>query len=240
MTDGSPDEPMVGALIPCYDSADRVAAVVAGLRRHLSADRILLIDDGSTDHPAARLTDALADGLILLRHPLNRGKGAALRTGFAHALRLGWTAVVTLDADGQHDPDRLPDLVAAFRQTGADLVLGSRMDGGAMAARRAGMPLPRVASNTLTSWLVTKRIGQSVRDSQSGYRLVGRRAMTVGVGLSQTEYLFETALLVRVALAGGRIEHVPIPIRYAGEPSRIRPLRTTLGFAALWLRSWRW
>ena len=97
-------------LIPAYQEGPRIAAVVEGARRHLP---VVVVDDGSTDDTAAR---AEAAGATVLRQVPNAGKGAALRAGFAYALDDGADAVVTLDGDGQHDPDEIPAFLAAYER----------------------------------------------------------------------------------------------------------------------------
>ena len=105
--------PRILALIPGYEEGPRIGRVVEAARRHLP---VLVVDDGSTDDTAAR---AEAAGARVIRQVPNQGKGAALRAGFRLALDEGWDAVLTLDADGQHDPDEIPRFVAAFGAPGA-------------------------------------------------------------------------------------------------------------------------
>ena len=150
------------ALIPGYQEGPRIAAVVAGARRFLP---VVVVDDGSTDDTAAQAEAAGAT--VLVQRP-NAGKGAALRAGFRHALENGATAVVTLDADGQHDPAEIPAFLAAFEATGAELIIGRR--------DFATMPLVRRLSNTLGGWVFSMAVGRRVADNQSGYRLIGRTA----------------------------------------------------------------
>ncbi len=108
------------ALIPAYEEGPRIAAVVARTRAHLP---VVVVDDGSSDDTAAQ---AEAAGATVLRQTPNAGKGAALRAGFRHALERGAPAVVTLDADGQHDPDEIPRFLAAHEARG----LGGARDTG--------------------------------------------------------------------------------------------------------------
>ena len=125
------------AMIPAYQEGPRIAAVVEAAGRYLP---VIVVDDGSTDDTAAA---AEAAGATVIRQVPNAGKGAALRAGFAHAREAGADAVVTLDADGQHDPAEIPAFLDAYRRSGAQLVVGRR-DFGAM-------PVVRRASNTLGS-----------------------------------------------------------------------------------------
>ena len=108
------------AVIPAYQAAPTLAAVVRATAQHLP---VLVVDDGSTDGTSGVAREA---GAEVLRQEPNQGKGAALRRGFAHALDGGASAVLTLDADGQHDPACVPDFLAAWRERGAPLIIGRR------------------------------------------------------------------------------------------------------------------
>ena len=152
------------ALIPGYQEGPRIAAVVTAARRHLP---VVVVDDGSTDDTAAQ---AEAAGATVIRQVPNAGKGAALRAGFRHALEHGADAVVTLDADGQHDPDEIPALPGRLRgATGRSW--------SSVGATSRAMPPVRRLSNTLGGWVFSAAVGRRVPDNQSGYRLIGRRLM---------------------------------------------------------------
>ena len=112
--------PDILALIPAYEEGPRIGGVVLGATAHLP---VLVVDDGSTDDTAARAEAAGAT--VLVQRP-NRGKGAALRAGFALGPRARFDAVVTLDADGQHDPAEIPAFLDALERTAADLIVGRR------------------------------------------------------------------------------------------------------------------
>jgi glycosyltransferase involved in cell wall biosynthesis len=199
------------ALIPGYQEGPRIAAVVAGARRFLP---VVVVDDGSTDDTAAQA--AAAGATVLVERP-NAGKGAALRAGFRHALENGASAVVTLDADGQHDPEEIPAFLAAFDATGAELVIGRR--------DFATMPPSRRLSNTLGGWVFSVAVGRRVADNQSGYRLIGRRLMTALLDSTESGFEFEVEMIARCIALGLPIADVPIRTIYAGEPSHIRPWR---------------
>ena len=199
------------ALIPGYQEGPRIAAVVAGSRRYLA---VVVVDDGSTDDTTAQ---AQAAGATVLVQRPNAGKGAALRAGFRHALDHGATAVVTLDADGQHDPAEIPVFLAAFEATGAELIIGRR--------DFATMPFVRRLSNTLGGWVFSVAVGRNVPDNQSGYRLIGRRLMTALLDSTESGFEFEVEMIARCIALGLPIADVPIRTIYAGEPSHIRPWR---------------
>ena len=147
----------------------------------------------------------------------NAGKGAALRAGFRYALANGADAVVTLDADGQHDPDDIPAFLAAFAASRAELVVGRR--------DFASMPLVRRVSNTLGGWVFSAAVGRTIPDNQSGYRLIGRRLMTALLDSNEAGFEFEVEMIARCIALGLPIADVPIRTIYAGESSHIRPWR---------------
>jgi glycosyltransferase involved in cell wall biosynthesis len=197
------------ALIPGYQEGPRIGAVVAGARRWLP---VLVVDDGSTDDTAPQ---AEAAGATVVRQRPNQGKGAALRTGFREALHRGAAAVVTLDADGQHDPAEIPAFLAAYRPGQTELVIGAR-DFGAM-------PPVRRLSNTVGGLVVSAAVGHRIPDNQSGYRLIGRRLMRELLDSDESGFAFEVEMIARAIALGMPINWVPIRTIYAGEPSHIRP-----------------
>ena len=199
------------ALIPGYQEGPRIATVVAGARVFLP---VVVVDDGSTDDTAAQ---AEAAGAMVLRQVPNAGKGAALRMGFRHALEHGAEAVVTLDADGQHDPAEIPVFLAAFEVSRPELIVGRRDFG--------SMPPVRRLSNTLGGWVFSAAVGRRVADNQSGYRLIGRRLMTALLDSDESGFEFEVEMIARCIALGLPLTDVPIRTIYRGEPSHIRPWR---------------
>jgi glycosyltransferase involved in cell wall biosynthesis len=150
-----PVNDLIVGLIPAYEEGPRIGAVVEAARRHVP---VVVVDDGSSDDTAER---AEAAGATVLRQVPNAGKGAALRRGFGHALDAGAAAVVTLDADGQHDPAEIPAFLAAFERSRPELVIGARDFG--------EMPFIRRLSNVLGGLTLSAALGRSVPDNQSGY-----------------------------------------------------------------------
>ncbi len=207
--------PRILALIPGYDEGPRIGTVVEAARRSLP---VLVLDDGSTDDTAAI---AEAAGAAVLRQRPNQGKGAALRAGFRRALDEGWDAVVTLDADGQHDPDEIPRFVAAFSVPAAaaprpELIIGRR--------DFARMPPVRRLSNTLGTALVSWAMGRPIADNQSGYRLLGRRLMAAMLDSQEAGFEFEVEMIAVCLHNGWPLGWVPVSTIYAGEPSHVKPL----------------
>lgn len=204
------DEPRIIALIPAFEEGPRIAAVVAATLEHLP---VVVVDDGSADDTAVV---AEAAGATVLRQVPNAGKGAALRRGFRHALDAGAAAVVTLDADGQHDPAEIPSFLAAYEAARPELVIGQRDFG--------EMPPVRRLSNTLGGWTLTAALGQGVPDNQSGYRLIGRQLMAALLDSDESGFEFEVEMIAVCLRNGWTLDWVPISTIYAGEPSHVRPI----------------
>ena len=211
-----PTPPPIVALIPAYREAPRVAAVVTGALVHLP---VVVVDDGSDDGTA---DVAEAAGATVIRQVPNQGKGAALRAGFRHALALGCEAVVTLDADGQHDPAEIPAFLAAWTARHAPLVIGRRTF--------AEMPIVRRVANELGTATFSWAVGRRVPDNQSGYRLLGAGLMGSLLDSREQGFEFEVEMITRAIRDGLAIDWVPIRTIYAGEPSHIRPVHHVRSF----------
>jgi len=197
------------AVIPAFQEGPRIAAVVEAACRHLP---VVVVDDGSTDDTATR---AEAAGATVLRQIPNAGKGAALRIGFRYALEREAEAVITLDGDGQHDPDEMPSFLRAYEAGRPALVIGRR--------DFSAMPPVRRLSNALGGLVLSAAVGRDVPDNQSGYRLIGRRLMTALLDSGEAGFEFEVEMIARCIALELPIAWVPIRTIYAGEPSHIRP-----------------
>jgi glycosyltransferase involved in cell wall biosynthesis len=210
------DRPTIIALIPGYQEGPRIAAVVRAADERLP---VVVVDDGSTDDTADQAEQA---GATVLRQVPNQGKGAALRAGFRYALDAGADAVVTLDADGQHDPAEIGAFLAAFEAARPELIIGRR--------DFAAMPVARRISNTIGGAVFSAAVGRRVPDNQSGYRLIGRQLMRALLDSDEHGFGFEVEMIARCIALGLPIAWVPIRTIYAGEPSHIRPLEHLTGF----------
>ena len=196
-------------MIPAYRARHTLASVVHPLRDALPAVRVVIVDDGSEDETAT-IAEALADCTISLGR--NRGKGAALRAGFESALRFGDDVVLTLDADGQHDPSYAPMLLRALDD--CDIVIGQRARAGST------MPLRRRMTNAMATMAIARVAGIRLEDTQSGFRAIRRRVLE-RVQAHGDRYEFETDFLIRAARAGFRVCNVEIPTLY-GPTSHFR------------------
>jgi glycosyltransferase involved in cell wall biosynthesis len=218
------------ALIPAHDEGPRIGDVVRGASRHLS---VLVVDDGSSDDTAA--VAEVAGATVVSQHP-NQGKGAALRAGFAWALADLADAVVTLDGDGQHDPDELPSFVTAYRAGSVEgrtpeLIIGRR--------DFSAMPASRRLANALGTAVLSMALGRRIPDNQSGYRLIGRRLMTSTLDSTEQGFEFEVEMIAICLREGWDVEWVPIRTIYGSGGSHIRPLQHLRDFLRITRRARR-
>ena len=216
------DRPLA-VVIPAYQVADAVRRVIADVRAVVPAARIIVVDDGSTDGTAFA---AATDGVAVHRSTRNRGKGAALGTGIADAVRGGAEWIVTLDADGQHLPSAIPRLLERL-EGAADVALGARVRGGAM-------PLSRRASNWLSSVLVSRVAGCPVPDAQTGFRAF-TRTVAERVRPGEGHYEWELSFLLGALAAGFRVDSVEVPTLY-GARSHFRSVVDTWRIARVFAR----
>ena len=202
------------AIVPAYDAARSVGAVVTGLTAHFASvpgfRGVVVVDDGSSDSTSAVAESA---GAFVLRHAENRGKGAALRTGLAHALALGARVAVTVDADGQHLPHEAVRLAVHGSPEDA-LVLGVRD------LVRAAAPRPNRFSNGISNFFLSLFTGRELHDTQCGLRRYPV-ARTLALGPRDDGYAFEAECILRAARAGWHIVEVPVDVYYPPEDERV-------------------
>jgi glycosyltransferase involved in cell wall biosynthesis len=213
------------ALIPAYNEAERITPVIVGALAHLP---VLVVDDGSNDNTSQVAKD---NGAEVLNQSPNQGKGGALRTGFQRAIDEGYQAVLTLDADGQHDPVEIPAFLESFNRTDADLIIGQR--------DFSQIPPIRRLANTLGRWSFSWAVGQPVLDNQSGFRLINRRMMEAMLGSGEKGFEFEVEMIVVCIQLGYTLEWVPIRTIYTGEGSHIHPLKHVIEFTRMVLQTRR-
>ena len=205
-------------LIPAYREAGRIGDVVRRVRVHVPD--ILVVDDGSGDGTAA---EARAAGAVVLEHDQNKGKGAALTTGFKHVVQEGFDCVVTMDGDGQHAPDDVLRFTEEHARVGTPVLVGDRM------GHASGMPLVRRLTNRFMSWLLSREMKQRVPDTQCGFRLY--RCDIIPLVMTETErYDAESEMLLRVADLGYTIGAVPVRVIYGCGVSSIHPVKDTVRF----------
>lgn len=211
-------------MVPAYNEARRIGSVLEGCRRH--AEHVVVIDDGSSDNTGEI---ARAAGCEVIRHEKNLGKGASLVSGFHYAGDRGFEAVITLDADGQHDPDCIPQFVDVWRRTRIPALIGNRF------WDRKKIPLIRRWTNACMSALLSRVMKIYLPDTQCGYRLF-QTSLLPYLPVVSKRFAMESEMLLQLAAHGFRMDSVRIPVVYAGQTSRIRPVADGARFLAMLLR----
>jgi glycosyltransferase involved in cell wall biosynthesis len=211
----------VMVLIPAYNAAKTLGNIVRDAKAVVSD--VVVVNDGSRDDTAAV---ARAAGATVVDHPQNRGKGGALKTGFAYAVEHGYDAVVTLDADGQHLPREIPKFLQARAETKADLIIGGR-------AHLFGEMLPRRRlANRFSAWSISKAAGKRITDSQSGFRLYSANLLR-NVRLRTEGFDLESEVIVRAGVGGFKVLTIPIDLGFVDgiSTSHYKPIKDTLRIA---------
>jgi glycosyltransferase involved in cell wall biosynthesis len=213
-------------VLPAYNAGATIAQVAEEALQ--SGCPLLVVDDGSTDDTAERVSTLPVE---LIRHPVNRGKGAALRTGFAWAVKNGFSGVVTLDADGQHDPTAILRLAATALERNMDILIASR------ATQFDEMAGLRNIWNRFGVWCMRKKTGFEITDSQSGFRFYSARLLG-NVELIAEGYELEMEILMKAWRGGYRIGSLPIAARVADgrSTSHFRPVRDTWNICMTFLK----
>ena len=214
-------------LIPAYNAQKTLGFVLKKIEP-LKIDTIV-VDDGSSDETKSV---ALENGVQLLEHSLNLGKGAALRTGFQYILRRDYHMVITLDADGQHDPSEIPSLLKIFQSVKPDILIASR------AAEFGKMTFLRRFWNRLGVKAVARLCHSDITDSQSGFRLI-RTEVLKGVDLFTSRFETELELLINACKRGFSVLSVPIKTQNVDGTgsSHFRPVVDTWLVCKIFLRS---
>jgi glycosyltransferase involved in cell wall biosynthesis len=200
-------------LIPAFNEDRFIGSLVLAVRPYV--DQVVVVDDGSRDRTAEIAALAGAD---VLQHETNRGKAAAVNTGFAHLRRLQPAAIVMLDGDGQHCADDIPSVLAPILQGTADVVVGSRFLG-----IRSNIPAYRQAGQHGLTLVTNLASGVHSSDSQSGFRAFSATALDT-LSFSQDGFALESEMQFLVREHKLRVVEAPIKDIYA-EPAKRNPFR---------------
>lgn len=213
----------IAIIVPAHNEAKAIGPLVEAVRA-LGYDCIV-IDDGSVDNTNAV---ALQAGAVVLQTKVKSGKGNALKLGFDYVIKNGYEALIVMDGDGQHSPSDIKGFVDCYQRTNADIVSGSRMND------PRGMPLVRLATNRLMSWLISLFCHQHIADTQCGFRLIKTDVLRA-IKLESSDFEIETEVLIRASKKGFKIGSADVQTIYNDEVSKIRPVRDTVRFIAyLW------
>lgn len=201
------------AIIPALNEEISIGSIVIKTKKYV--DRIIVIDDGSTDNTAEIAQSA---GAEVIKHPRNMGKGEALKTGFRIAKENGTKIIVTIDADGQHNPDEIPKMIAPILDIEADMVIGSRYLNG------NNIPFYRRIGQRILDHATTTNSGIHITDTQSGFRAFSAGKTSI-FRFSQNGFSIESEMLTDAASAGLKIKEVDIGVRYDVDCSTENPIK---------------
>ena len=199
--------------IPAYNEEIKINDVVKKSLPY--ADKVIVCDDGSTDDTAALAKKA---GAVVISHEKNQGYGAAISTLFDYCRKNNAEIMVTLDGDGQHNPDQIPDLINVILKHKVDVVIGSRSlkdDKNLPSYRKTGIKIITSTINSATNLKVT--------DSQSGFRAYSKEAIDL-IFPTESGMAVSTEILVKISNNGLSLAEVPITVSYIGDTSTEHPV----------------
>jgi len=208
----------VCVLIPTYNESQVIGKLIREVRKQ--NNDILIVDDGSVDET---VKIAGEQGANILQNERNLGKGASLIKGFEYIYKNDYDAVITMDGDGQHNPEEIKNFFDAAQKSNAEIYVGNRM------AELKNMPLARIITNKFMSWLISIIARQHIPDTQCGFRLIRKNALA-RIRLTTSKYETESEILIKAARLGFKIESVPIKTIYSREKSHINPFTDTCRF----------
>ena len=206
-------------IIPALNAGKRMPILIERVARTTALEDIFVIDDGSRDNTAEAARESGANVIV---HKSNMGKGAALKTAFKTAVEAKYSAIITIDADLQHPPEFIPNLISTL-EDGADMVVGNRM------RNLSTMPIERRISNFLSTLATSILAGRKLLDSQCGFRAIKTWILKKAV-LYCSKYQLESELLIEAARMGAKIEFFDIPTIYNGNKSYFNPVFDTARF----------
>lgn len=219
MGSGSGEKERFAFVIPVYNHADTVAGVIEGARKYNCP--IIVVNDGSTDSTAERLKQI--PGICLLSHEKNRGKGAAMLTGFVEAVKTAAWAI-TIDADGQHDPEDADTLIAAALENPHAIIVGRRKG---MKEQQA--PWTSRFGRVLSNFWVMVAGGKWLSDSQTGFR-VYPLPLSLNLGVASRRFQFEVEVLVRSFWNNVPVIEKPVRVKYKRDLPRVSHFRPFVDF----------
>ena len=214
---------MTAVIIPAYNPNPILDEIIVKVKKYV--EKVIIIDDGSKTPIMVK-----HNGVDILRNTNNKGKGYSLIKGFKYAIDNNIKEAITIDCDGQHDPDYIPEFLNCEKSL--DIVIGNR-------DFTKNMPIHRKLSNTITSLILSLRCGKKILDSQCGYRLYNLEKIHI-FDYNEPGFHFESEVLIKVLTNDGKITHVSIPTIYNDSISNIKNIQDTFKFISLIFRSYFW
>jgi UDP-N-acetylglucosamine---dolichyl-phosphate N-acetylglucosaminyltransferase len=191
-------------VVPAFNEERVILSVINSIKEY-GYENIIVVDDGSPDDTYGKAR--LSNNAVALRHAINRGKGAATKTGIEAAKLLGADIIVTMDGDGQHDPSDISHLIAPILKHNYDVALGTRLK------NTRGMPFYKIILNHLGNIITWYLFGLYVTDSQSGFRAYSRYAMEV-IDTKGDRYEYDSEIIREIYLSKLKYKEVPISVIY--------------------------
>ena len=207
----------VCAVIPFYNECDTIQKII--LQTLNFVDLVIAVNDGSIDGSLSKIPNS--ENVFLISYEKNMGKGFALKKGFEKSLSLNTVFTVTLDADFQHPPEFIPKLISGLKNY--DVVAGNRL------GNTGSMPLQRIASNKITSFLLSRKTKTQLLDTQCGFRAF-KTEILKNILPAYNGYEAESEMLINAAKNDYKIGFVEIPAIYGNEKSKMKSIKTIYGF----------
>jgi len=196
-------------IIPAYNESKFIKKVVKCSKKYSD---VVVVDDGSDDNTGSVAENA---GAVVLKHPKNLGKGAAIKTGLKFILESSYDIIVFIDGDGQHDPSYIPQFTSAMDD--AQIVIGSRFKG----KFPDNMPFQRKLANKLTTRIIRYVTGYEITDSQSGFRSISSDILNLFIDIKYDDYVFESEMLYKASKNNIKIKEIKIACDYGTEKSYV-------------------
>ena len=210
-------------VIPTYNNCKTIGQVVADVKQY--ANHVIVVNDGSTDDTAQILSQI--DGIEILTHERNSGKGTALKNGLCRAKAAGFRYAITIDSDGQHFASDIPTFVGEIEQTPDNLLVGSRN------IQADNMPGKNTFANKFSNFWFKVETGINLPDTQSGYRLYPIQLMNIEKRYYTAKYEFELEALVFASWGGIAVRNIPVHVYYPPEGERVSHFRPGRDFTRI-------
>jgi len=207
----------IAAVIPFFNESRTINQIINNTLKYV--DCVIAVDDGSTDDSSSKIPQN--KDITLLKFNVNRGKGFALREGLNEGVKKGYTQLITIDADLQHNPDEIPLLIYELKNF--DIVIGNRLN------NLVNMPLHRRMSNKITSFLLSLKTGKKLIDCQCGFRAY-KAEVIKNIKTVKNGYEAESEIIIKASRKGYKIGFTNISTIYGNEESKMSPVKTTFNF----------
>lgn len=223
-------EPKIFIVIPAFNEETVIESVLREIQSHHYFN-IIVVDDGSSDKTAEK--SASLRGVTALRHKINRGKGAATKTGIEAAKILGADVIVTMDGDGQHDPSDIKNLIEPILKNQADVSLGTRL------LDPIGMPWYKIIHNKIGNFVTWYLFGLLVTDSQSGFRAYSKKA-SEKINTLGDRYEYESEVIREIYIHKLPFKEIPVKVRYTEySMGKIQKQNIFDGLKTVWKMVWK-